>query len=377
MSLPVVDLKGDAGEQGFAHGRALADRVAHNVEVYYDRFEREVSLSRAEAIERTGEYLRAIGDRAPDYEAGMRGLAEGSGLPYDDIAVLNLRYELLYYQYGTVKAAEAARKIAAQAAARELPKPDGCTSFALLPEATVSGRLLVGQNWDWIPQVKGALLRIREADGFGLLGFTEAGILGAKIGLNGAGVTLCINGMLTTADDWHRFTLPFHWRCHEILRARSFDAAVAVVADEPRACTTNFLVSQAPDRVVDLEAAPEKLGRIACDGGVLSHANHFENPEALGVEEPPSLGRPFSRHRARRLRELLAAGQPWTLPALKEALRDHDGLPNSVCRHGDESLPEIERVITVSAIVMDPEGGRLWATDGPPCESEFQEVALG
>ena len=372
MSLPVVDLKGDAGEQGFAHGRALADAVAHNVEVYFDRFEREASLGRAEAIGRTREYLKAIGDRAPDYEAGMRGLAEGAGLPYDEIAVLNLRYELLYYQYSTVKAAEAALKLAKG----DLPRPDGCTAFALLPEATSSGRLLVGQNWDWIPQVKGALLRIREAGGIGILGFTEAGILGAKIGLNSSGVTLCINGMLTTADDWHRFTLPFHWRCHAILRARDFDAAVSVVADEPRACTTNYLVAQAPDRVVDLEAAPDKLGRIGCEGGVLSHANHFEDPASLGVEEPPSLGRPFSRHRTRRMRELLDLGKPWTLPALKEALRDHDGRPNSICRHADEALPEIERVITLSAIVMDPETGRLWASDGPPCESEFQELAL-
>lgn len=372
MSLPFVDLAGDAGEQGLGHGRALAAAIAHNIELYFDRFEREAGLRRAAAIARTRKYLDALGERAADYVAAMRGIAEGSGLPYAEIAVLNLRYELLYYQYGTVKAAEAARQLAQG----DLPRPDGCTSFALLPEATQCGRLLLGQNWDWIPHTRCALLRVREADGFAYLGFTEAGIAGAKIGMNSAGVALCINGMLSTEDDWSRFSLPFHWRCRAILRSRNFEAAVAVVAGEARACTTNFLVAQAPGRVVDLEAAPERLGRIVCSEGCLAHANHFEDPAGLGVEEPPSLTRHFSRNRAKRLSDLLRAGRPWTLPALKSALCDHEGRPNSVCRHRDENLPEIEQVRTVSSIVMDPGAGRLWASDGPPCESAYREYAL-
>ncbi len=373
MSLPVVDLTGGPAEQGLAHGRALADEVAHNLDLYFHRFEREVDLSRAEAISRTREYLAAIDGRAPEYELAMRGLAEGAGLPYDEVAVLNLRYELLYYQYGTVKAAEAARELAAR---EGRPEPDGCTSFALLPEATQSGRLLMGQNWDWFPNARCALIRCHGDGEPGILGFTEAGIVGIKTGFNDRGVALCINGMLSTEDDWSRFTLPFHWRCHAILRSACFDDAVAVVADEPRTCTTNFLLAGAPSAVIDLEASPEHLGRIECRDGCLAHANHFEDPAGVGIVEPPSLTRHHSRHRARRLGELLTAGRPWTLPALKEALRDHDNRPNSVCRHGDETLPEIERVITVSSIIMDPEGGMLWATDGPPCEGNYQTVEL-
>ncbi len=373
MSLPIVDLKGQPGEQGFAHGRALAEDIAHNLDLYFHRFEREVELSRAEAVSRTKEYLAAIDGRAPGYEASMRGLAEGAGVPYDEVAVLNLRYELLYYQYGTVKAAEAARELAAR---ERRPEPDGCTSFALLPEATRDGRLIIGQNWDWFPQAKCALLRCRGDGEPALLGFTEAGIVGAKTGFNERGVALCINGMLSTEDDWSRFTLPFHWRCHAILRSGGFEEAVALVADEPRTCTSNFLLAGTPDRVVDLEASPEHLGRIVCEDGCLAHANHFEDPEGLGIEEPPSLTRHHSRHRARRLGTLLTDGKVWSLSALMEALRDHDGRPNSVCRHGDETLPEIERVITVSSIIMDPEAGMLWATDGPPCEGDYRAFTL-
>jgi len=371
MSLPVVDLAGDDYAQGLAHGRALAAAIAHNLRIYLDRFEREAKLARVELLARSGAYLEALGDRAAGYRRGMEGIAAGAGQPFDLIAMLNLRYELLYYQYGTVKAAEAARQLERRG------EPDGCTAFALLPEATAAGRLLVGQNWDWIPEAKGALLRVRPEAGPARLGFTEAGIFGMKIGLNAAGVALAINGMLSTADDWARFTLPFHWRCHAVLSAPDFAAAVAVIADEPRACTTNYLVAQAPDAVLDLEAAPDTLGRVSCREGCLAHANHFEDPAAIGVVEPPSLTRPYSRGRASRLESLLRAGRPVSLAALQGMLRDHEQRPNSVCRHQDEALPAVERVHTVASLIMDPGEGRLWATDGPPCGANYQELALG
>jgi isopenicillin-N N-acyltransferase-like protein len=253
---------------------------------------------------------------------------------------------------------------------------DGCTAFALLPEATAEGHLLMGQNWDWVPGVSGALLRVADPDGARVLGFTEAGIVGIKIGLNGAGVGLCINGMTTTDDDWTRPAKPFHLRCHEILRAPSFEAARAVVTDGERACTTNYLIAQAPRRVVDLEASPLVIGALDCADGCLVHANHFEDPAGIGVTEPPNPMRVHSRFRARRLRELLCEKRPLSAADVRARLRDHENRPNSVCRHEDESQPAAQRVRTLVSIVMDLDARRLWACAGPPCEGEYFEVAL-
>ena len=72
-------------------------------------------------------------------------MAAGSGHDLLDLLVLNLRYELLYYQYGVCAIGGA----------------DGCTAFAVLPAASANGHLLLGQNWDWIPEVKGAVLFTR------------------------------------------------------------------------------------------------------------------------------------------------------------------------------------------------------------------------
>src|SRR5205823_1340688 len=111
--------------------------------------------------------------------------------------------------------------------------------------------------------VEGAVLHTQEPDGLETLGFTEAGIIGAKLGLNSAGLGLTINGLLTTSDDWSRRVTPFHVRCYEILRQRDLDSAVKIVTNQRRACSANFLIAQAPDRAVDIEAAPDTIREIS------------------------------------------------------------------------------------------------------------------
>jgi isopenicillin-N N-acyltransferase like protein len=244
------------------------------------------------------------------------------------------------------------------------------------PSASANGHLLIGQNWDWIPQVQGALLRTTEADGLQTLAFTEAGIVGGKIGLNSAGLGLAINGMTTTVDDWMRDSTPFHVRCYNILRARDFSTAVAIVTDEARACSANFLIAQTPDQVVDIEAAPDSVRLLPCENECVVHTNHFVDPDQLGIVEPPNERRPWSRYRLERLRELLDAKRPIGVDDLESYLRDHHEYPNSICRHEDPELPPEEHYITVCAVIMDLHARTIRISDGPPCVNPYQTVSL-
>ena len=356
MTLPVLHLDGAAYDQGRQHGQALAERIAANLDTYFDRFQREGRLTPAEARARAEHYLPVLHDT--EYFEGMRGVADGAGQHLVDILALNVRYELLYFQFGYNAMV------------------DGCTAFAVLPEGSANGHLLLGQNWDWIPQVLGAVVHTVELDGLETLGFTEAGIVGGKIGLNSAGVGLAINGLLTTVDDWSRHEMPFHARCYEILRARSFEAAASFVSGSPRACSTNFVLAQAPDQAIDLEAAPDALGRIEPRDGLLVHANHFLDPARLCVEEPPAERRPHSLYRQARLQAILEARSPVAIGDLEIALRDHDDYPDSVCRHVNPDDPEEERYITVTSAIMDLQDLSLRLTDGPPGEHLYDGYSL-
>jgi isopenicillin-N N-acyltransferase-like protein len=358
MKLPVLHLSGTPFEQGLQHGQKLKTRIAHNIQVYFERFETEAGLSRTEVLDRAVKYGEAIALQNPDYFAGVHGVAEGSGFGLDQLLALNVRYEILYYQ------------LSANAMG------DGCTSFAVLPRASANGHLLMGQNWDWIPQVQGAVLHTTEPNGLEAISFTEAGIVGGKIGLNSVGLGLAVNGLHSTDDDWSRLSKPFHVRCYEILRAQSIGSAVQVVTGSERACSTNFLIAQIPDRVADIEAAPNQTRTLRPDNGFLVHTNHFLDPDALGVAEPPREGWSSTHHRLDRLRQLLAAKRPLGVKDIQGYLGDHQAYPYSVCRHEDPDLPPGERYRTVTSVVMDLHTQELHLSNGPPCQGEYQRVPL-
>jgi isopenicillin-N N-acyltransferase-like protein len=358
VTLPVVHVDGEPYDQGRQHGIALREQIAHNLDVYYDRFLREGQLEADEARARAARYIGLLNGQ-PYFDA-MRGVADGSGRDLLDVLVLNVRYELLYYQYGVVGITGA----------------DGCTSFAVLPEASASGHLLLGQNWDWIPEVQGAILHTREQNGLETMTFTEAGIVGGKIGLNSAGLGLAINGLLSTADDWSRLVTPFHARCYEILRRRSLAEAVDVVLREKRSCSANFLIAQTPDLAVDLEAAPDSIAEIPPTACAIVHTNHFLDPDKLGVVEPETERRPHTYWRQQRMRELLDARSPVSFGDLEVMLRDHDNYPDSICRHENNDDPPEEWCITVTSAIMDLDELSLQLTDGQPCEHLYEGVSI-
>ncbi len=359
MSLPVVSLSGSPREQGFRHGRELKDRVHGNLELYFEQFESETKLSPAEVLRRARLYLDVIESQSPDFFAAMQGVAEGAGADFERIAALNVRYELIYDRL------------------TEQAMTDGCTAFAVSPVVSANGNLLMGQNWDWIPGVQGAGLKTEEPDGTKTLSFTEAGIVGGKIGLNSAGIGLAVNGMTSVGDDWARLKKPFHVRCYEILRQESFDAALHVVEREERSCSTNFLIAQAPDREADIEAAAEKSRRIGWGAtGRQAHTNHFLDPQSMGIKEPPAEWLPCSRSRFDRMNHLLESKPTVGISDIQRFLSDHQNHPNSICRHIDEAKPEGERIVTITSVVMDLDERKMYLTDGSPCEEPYAEIAL-
>ncbi len=360
VALPLVRLDGDAFDQGRQHGLALRDQIAHNVAIYYDRFRREGQLAPDVVRERAARYSPLL-QTFPDYWAAICGIAETAAQDLIDVIMLNVRYELLYYQYSILP----------------VGSPDGCTSFAVTPAASADGHLLIGENWDWLPEVKGALLQTRNDD-LETLAFTEAGIVGGKIGFNSAGVGLAINGLLSTADDWSRLngSKPFHVRCHEVLRQSSLDAAASAVIDSRRACSANFVVGALPGRVVDIEAAPETACSFGPERGFVAHTNHFLDPTHLGVEEPLSERRPHTYTRLARMRDLMDARRPLSVGDLQACLRDHDNYPDSVCRHVHPDDPPEEACITVVSVVMDINEQTMWISDGPPCERVYEAYRL-
>jgi isopenicillin-N N-acyltransferase-like protein len=313
-----------------------------------------------------------------------------------EIAALNARYEILYSEYSRIVMEELPRPHPIGEGAAQT-RVDGCTAFAVLPEAAADGHLRIGQNWDWIPGVQGLLLHVERPGGFRLLCFTEAGIAGGKIGLNSAGLGLVINGLVSNHDSWARLRTPFHVRTWAVLNSRTLEQATAAILGEERSCSANFIVAAAEGaedpplalspsrplalsgwrgRAVDLEAAPKTARALEPEGGLLAHANHFLDPDALQIWQPLD-ERTSTFRRCSRLQHLLAAHRgSLDDERLMAILRDHEGYPQSICTHPSPLWPEEERLQTVFSTVIDLHAGQMLAAAGNPCTHPYERVSL-
>jgi isopenicillin-N N-acyltransferase-like protein len=182
--------------------------------------------------------------------------------------------------------------------------------------------------------------------------------------------------LLSTDDEWSQPVAPFHVRCHDILQSDSIETAARVITSVRRACSTNFILAQAPDRAVDIEAAPGTSCSLGAQQSALTHTNHFLEPDHLGVEEPASERRPHSQTRLERIRHLLSIGRPLSVEDVQAYLRDHDNFPDSVCRHEHPDDPPEEACVTVVSAVMDLNERTLWLSNGHPCEHPYDAFTL-
>ena len=368
----VLDLGADPRERGKVHGREMRTEIRANYATYIERFETG-GAKESDVLKQSEAWAAFIARDNPEYAEEMEGIAVGANLSLTEIALLNARYELTYCVFGSE--AQSLNKAATI-------EQEGCTSFGLMPEMTASGHTVIGENWDWLAKLQGRVfvMRVQRSSEPGMgkpdfVGFTEAGIAGCKIGVNAAGIGLCVNGLVTQRDGANGFRKPFHVRCREILDAWTFDKALLPVVQTDRTCSTNFLIGHADGEIIDIEATPDYCSYIYPQDGLVTHANHLVRETRIASQFERIA--PHSLYRANRLERLLRrSGCEIGIDTIHNLLSDHFSAPASICRHPDMTLPEPKRVVSVTAAAIDLNARTLYVTDGPPCQSNFQAVPL-
>lgn len=366
MTAPAVTtLAGETPyERGRTHGETYAAEIRENVDTYLRRFEHN-DIGETTARNHASRFVPIIEEANEEYAAGMRGVADGSDLPLEEIALVNVRYEIIFSAFSEQ----------AEGVSRDgVPEPDGCTAFGVQQEATADGRPYIGQNWDWIPAVNTFLMDIRRPEKPNALALTEAGLVGGKFGMNEHGIGYVVNGLVSSEDGNQPHRTPSHVTHLELLDADRLSAAIGTVIGRNSPCSGNVLLGHPAGEMIDIESTPEQSYYLYPENGVLTHANHFESGQARGSFERIA---PHSLCRGPRMRRLLEreAGSI-TTETLKSVLRDHFNEPSSICSHVDPGLPADEIGHTNASVIMDLENRRMLLTEGPPCESEYTEISV-
>ncbi len=218
----VLHLKGTPYEMGFQQGALLKDDVHELVHFLFEVKAKELK------VEIGGLNLlnpkRAIGGIAatqrkyvPDrfYEE-MRGIAEGAGLPLQDVIVANFIPELFH-----------------------------CSGFALSGSATRDGTLYHGRildyGCDWKLQ-EHAILTVAEPEGrIPFLNVTYAGFIGSVTGMNSSRVSI---GEMGGRGLGHWDGVPMAILVRMVLEeAHDLDEAIAIFRDHPRTCEYYYVIA--------------------------------------------------------------------------------------------------------------------------------------
>ncbi|KZD07683.1 C45 family autoproteolytic acyltransferase/hydolase [Oceanibaculum pacificum] len=360
-AFPLIEVSGSPRARGQSYGAQAAGRIHKGAGHYVEQI-RKMGLTQADMAKLIAAFLPTVEKFDPAYAEEMAGIAEGAKIDVEAILLLNCRTEIL----------QLARRHAGL-----LDEPDGCTGAVILPEASLNGELIHGQNWDWKAECveTAVVLRIRREDGPDLLTFTEAGAL-ARAGFNATGVAITAN-YLESDRDYTQEGIPLPLIRRKVLESEHLADAIRCVACTPKSASNNMILSAREGFAIDIECAPDEAFTIRPENGLITHANHWNSPVALSkLKDCGTLSTPESHYRDWRVRQHLEKKLgKLTVDDLREAFFDDFLSPYSVCRPPRPShAGNISS--TVAMILMRPAAGIMEVAPMPARNRTFTTYTL-
>ena len=288
----VLHLAGTPYAMGYQHGRLLRDEIAELTRFLLDEKASDLTLELGGLKIDPAAVIRTVaeGQRRfvpPRFFEELRGLADGSGVPLDDLVVCNFIPELFH-----------------------------CSGFALGESATGGGPLLHGRvldyGTDWRLQ-EFAVVVVAEPEGrLPFVNVTYAGFIGSVTGMNLEHVSI---GEMGGRGLGHWAGVPMAVLVRMALEeSHSLEEAVAVFRDHPRTCEYYYVIADGETgRAAGLEASwhafevvamgepHPRLPEAVPDAVILSAGDRYDElvrrvraghgaidpPAALRLMEPP------------------------------------------------------------------------------------------
>lgn len=345
----LIEIKGTAFERGKRYGSSASGAIKRNIDFYSSAFEKSANIDWPQAQKLAMKFLPVIEKYCPSYVEEMKGIAEGAGRSFEDILTLNCRSEVLF------------------------AKADAC-SCIIIPEGRgKNGHVFMGQTWDWMASARqnSVVLKVHQEGEPSILMICEAGMVGGK-GLNSEGISICLNA---TSVGKGKIGVPLHLMMRKVLDSSLATEAIKAVSMLPRAGSGAFNIATRSGFEMVIEFSPDQFDVIMSQGEPLIHTNHYLSPLIAPQDKAKSfIPSTFTRYNTME-KWLKKHGGRIGEKEIFKLLSNHDNYPESICYHEDPRISG-ERYCSVYAMVMDVTAGKLWVTDGYPCEGKVSEYRL-
>jgi isopenicillin-N N-acyltransferase like protein len=341
----VVYVHGTPYEQGRQLGVAAADLIAENVRAA-SALVPDVDLAAYTALTRRNESW--VGRVYPELLEEISGIAETSGVTYEDLLHLNLNTDVAY--------------------AKAYSLVFDCTQVLVSGSATADGKTYLAKTRDLTRGPVRQLLVHREfEDGSYRNEIQSAGQLTLPVGVNSHGVAVGTSGQWSqrVVVDLARGDAAWHIpNLQPVLRnGRSASEALDMMRDQPRVAGMNMTLADTADAYA-LEITSDQVEVFEPENGVLIRTNHYMSPGLSELAPKPEENRgTFDRYQ--RASQIVSERRGQIgVHDLVRLMSDHAEPPaQSICRHGPDSEGR-----TYVAMVACPQDRSLWAMLGNPCE---------
>lgn len=350
--LPKIVLRGKPFEIGKQYGDLARDRIiihaAKQRTAAAKLHPEEPEWWRSEVHK----YLAPYEELAPYFVEEMEGLAQGAGLSFDEVLLVNVRDEFW--------------------ASLRPETREACTSFGCSGKVTLSGHPVLGQTKDTgrVSQDLYVVIAMYQEGRPDLLQMPYAGEFGV-FGLGSSGMAIFGNSIYVKGKAHGRIPISLFRRL--TLEADSIDQVIALVDKHGLGTPGSFTIGDRKGRVIALENTDHGHAVVEANDGILAHANHINASQLMGYEEYPEPERTVSHNRQERMTEQLAAERGRLTPTLAmRCLMDHTNYPDSICRHPTPG----HDFQTTAALVVEPTLGIMRVIRGLPCQGWAETYTL-
>jgi isopenicillin-N N-acyltransferase-like protein len=342
-----LEVRGTPREMGRQIGEGAREEVRQFCEVALQRVNKFMRVSRASAMQIVMGSIPYAEEYSSEMVEELRGIAEGADVPFEDVMLLQVRNQLQ-------------------------PESDaGCTSLAMALSPVGN---IVAQNWENDPLLDEftIVLTRRPIGKPAVMTVTQAGLI-AYIGVNSTGIGLCLNTLPAPA---RKLGVPHYFTVRGIYESGSLADAVTAVRRAHRAIPANIMLAT-PQGPADLEVTIDDIHVIRDqESAGIAHTNHCKHPalEATNRQFPELIQ---SHARDRRMHELIdfRAGKGSSMETIKDALRDHEDYPRSICRHANDD-PVTGFWQTVFSVIIETDQRRMHITRGTPCDHPYETYSM-
>ncbi|ADV63129.1 peptidase C45 acyl-coenzyme A:6-aminopenicillanic acid acyl-transferase [Isosphaera pallida ATCC 43644] len=230
----ILHLEGSPYDMGVQHGALLKDEIREQVRFLFDVKAKELDAGIGPFKVDPYKVILGISKTQQQFVPQrfydeLRGVADGSGLPYEDIVVANFLPELFH-----------------------------CSGFALTGSATRDGAMYHGRlldyGCDWRLQEHAVLVVAKPEGKIPFVNVTYAGFVGSVTGMNAEKVSI---GEMGGAGLGHWDGVPMAFLVRMALEeADGLDQAVAIFRDHPRTCEYYYVIADGQThQAVGMEAS--------------------------------------------------------------------------------------------------------------------------